>query len=61
MFKLNNDMLEIMTEDPKVRLWGKQKNQLEHYMKLKQLLTVDYEYLIIGNMDHALETSRVWW
>ena len=44
-FKLDVEKLGLMTEDPQIRLFSEHDANLrEHYLHLKELLVVDYEF-----------------
>jgi hypothetical protein len=42
LFKFNHEMLNIMVEDPKVRIFGREKRFVEKYLHLKDLITCSY-------------------
>ena len=43
-FNLDNEALEIMIEDPKVRIFGTESKYEEVYLPLKKYVTVSYYY-----------------
>ena len=54
-FSLNSDMLSVIDEDAKTRLFSREnKNLEERYLHLQKMLKVSYEYTVIEDMLIAL-------
>lgn len=52
-------MHKVMKEDPRERIFGSKPQYLETYIKFQQLITVDYQYEILYDLDAALDRIQL--